>query len=241
MNVKRFLFNTFLFIFTVATFCLLCGCELPMDDNTSIVINLGTNRAAGFHDKVDVPGLELTYKIYLKGISNPAINDVIPVSGGTAKKRGVAPGDYKVEVFAYVNGWDYAYCLTDKFTIVAGQTKTVPVNMHRIPNAVVLKDIKKGEVLNFGYVNKDDVVPSRIVEVWNFTGSSLDVSPNAYGSGIRWTPSSVASPITIPIPKDECTEIVIAYCRDRRRSLRQHIDTIMGQRKLISWIEIFCV
>jgi len=209
MNTKHILINSILFSFTAAFFCLLCGCSFPMDaDQTSVVINLeqGSTRAAGWKDAVDIDGLELTYKIYLKGVSNPAINELIPVTSGTAQKRGVDPGNYKVEVYAYVNGWDYAYCLTDQFTVTAGQTKNVQVSMQRITNAVVLS-IKKGEGLDFGYTFNRPSSPSpdpRYVKIYNFTGSpSLSVTPGDPSLGFSW------ALIDDVIPQDSYKEIVI--------------------------------
>jgi len=169
-----------------------------MRDNANIVINLGEGaERSGWGGALDNSGFPITYKVYLIGITKPSIYE-IPVTGTTAKTT-VTIGDYKVEVNAYVNGWDYSYCLTEQFTVTAGQTKQVQVNMQRLPNAVVLS-VPKGEVLDFGSAAIGGTAPAvKDVKVYNFTDKqTLTITTGSSpASGLSW------ASVSANIPQDD--------------------------------------
>jgi len=203
-SIKR---RWILFSLLLVTCCLLsAGCSNPMsdeqDDKGSIVINLGggTARTIGWGGALDTSGFGITYEIDLVGAATGSdFRESIPVSGNTASKSGITPGDYKVEVSAYVNGWDYAYCLTAPFTVTAGQTTQVEAKMQRVDTAVVLS-VPRGTALDFGTAGIGTTSISKSVTVYNFTDNPVNInlgSPPA--AGLSWTAASIS------IPKDSAS------------------------------------
>ena len=157
---------------------LLAACFNPYqgEETGTITINLGggSTARAGWGDMVGGPGLPLTYRLFIydESIIGHDGNEISINSSGIANVN-VQPGEYRIEVGAYVNGWDYAIGSHGPFTIAAGGKEDATITMQMIPNAIVFS-VKKGEPLIFTPYEAASgaPMPSHDITIYNFTSDT---------------------------------------------------------------------
>jgi hypothetical protein len=195
---KKAVYLTLCSLFFVAC-SLFIACPGPAsgigDSGTAAIsISLGAEAgraAAGFNDAVD--SADLGYVVKLINCDTNKTEE-IPVNPATntASKSRVVPGTYRITVDALIWGWPYASGTHPPFTVEAGKSYTAPIKMQRLPDAVILKNVKQGETVSFPSVARTGPATSKVIEIYNFTGnSSLNVTAAlTNGTGYNLSSSS---------------------------------------------------
>ena len=149
--------------------------------------------AKGFDDSLP-PALGLSYELFLINNANPALPKKITIDPVTGKaSEQVSPGNYSIDVNAYVNGWDYATGAYGPFDVTPGETKDIKIVMNRLTTAIALS-VKKGEA--YTYQHSFDGLPPILPDiiVYNFDGNSSASVVVSLASGLDFIPPS---PFTI--------------------------------------------
>ena len=213
MNNK---FQLHIAFFTLALACafVLTACsnlftEQEQEQMGSISINLGgTARSAGFEGQVG-PGTGLPLRHNIRLIQVDGDNYVrIPTEenqSGVIYEQ-VPAGTYKIEVHAFINGWQYAREAedTENIAVIAGQTTEVRLQMRRIPEALVLS-IPNYSNLAFPTVQVSGTVTPLTITVYNFTDDTVTVSTSS-PSGFN-----ISSTMPPTIDTDEFTRLNITH------------------------------
>jgi hypothetical protein len=166
-------FYVFFCSFLIVNCSLFFACFSPFTESEeagmaviSIKLGGGTARGVGFGGAVDDTIFTLTYSLTLLDESQLEQEiQVNPSTGyGTVK---VSPGTYSINVAAFVNGWDYAWGSEGPFTVSAGETKSVDIQMERLSSAVALS-LPRDEVLSLH--NIAGITPvGQTIDIYNFT------------------------------------------------------------------------
>ena len=205
---KSLLLSIVCFLAVYLTACSGPFTEKP-GETASVTINLGGEpmaRATGFCGLVGVAGLELTFELTLIDWENDIhIPLQVNAATGTATRSGLSPGSYSIIADAYVNGWPYAFGDTDQFTLTAGQNRTVPVTMGRIPEAIALS-IPKGQTYSFPNTVLNGTPQPLTINVYNFTNDlNITLTSNSPNS----SDFTIGVGATITIPQDTSVPVII--------------------------------
>ena len=180
---------------------------IPSSTNGAVSITIGfdggTDHTKGLDDNLP-SNLSLNYELNLINDKTPSIKEPVTVDPTTGKATAkVSPGSYSIEAIAKVNGWDYAENDPVSFSATTGQTTTVPVTMHRLPDSIVLSIDKETLVFDPALLSYGTQTP-KTVDVWSFgstTPSSLTVTvatSNFTVSGSPLTSLTQDGPILTP-------------------------------------------